>query len=464
MRAWRRVSHGEDAALPDVDETEPALAAVALSAPVADSTPGPQAAYAPFGAAARSASRAVPDTRTAPLTHPSPDRPVSTAVVKTTLIASTLLLSAALITVPPTEHVSPPPAESVSPAGPTGYCAPPEAVKREIYHELRRASQAQRREVSGAWQRLRDSGIKHVLCFEDQAALHGEPTSAQHQRRGTCVSRAGKEAIENSIAMRAVDGQILTRSDARVCYELLYGGARSEILHGQLGSGDGCFHGALALYAVRHGAIARGVWAGVDLSEEDSQEQLAVQWGAPDGEIPPEIEQAAQAAGQHVHVAAWPLVSAEEIADALASGAGVAIEGTVPGGSRNSEGFATGSTGGHSIAVCGVFLSRSGQLSFLCRQSWGPEGVGGPDRLATESGEIDLPAGYFGYDAERLIGLVRPSLDGGAMAYLALDDAFAPLSSPLELVHAPSPRRPAAPARPVVCRLRLAQTAPASAL
>ncbi|QDT54653.1 hypothetical protein Pan44_26880 [Caulifigura coniformis] len=277
----------------------------------------------------------------------------------------------------------------------------------------------------GRWKAAVKKGVYLIHHRQAERMLLGRWRGPDFQRRGTCASRAQFRVLQTSwawqIVMRAVIGQYTELS-----YEFLYGVARAMVRRGQLGpahpgscqcgrcSGDGAIVADLALASRDIGILARGIIAGIDLSQ--SNEAQAVDWGQPNSRIPQAVLDAAAPYRARIMQAD----SVMEMADALASGHPGNFGATYY-GSPNAQlqgGIVrlTPNGGGHAESRTGVVLLRPvkdpdddaellAATGFFVDGSWG-DWPKGDRNLRYAGGVYELPPGsYVAPASDHAIGL-----------------------------------------------------------
>ncbi len=231
-----------------------------------------------------------------------------------------------------------------------------------------------------------------VLLWTAEEKLWNQTLPAESQNRGTCVSRGTKTACQDSLNWAISTGELLG-GPTLVAYEPIYGGARIQIGRGSLGRSDGAIGAYAAQYVHDYGLVQRGVYGTIDLSR--SHEDLAVIWGNPGHGVPASIVSESSA---YKVKACFRCQTADDIADAIAAGYGVAFCSNVIWGSvRDGDGMCRPSgSGGHCEAVRGVFVDWKGRRCFVRQQSWG-EHPNGPPYVRLMGGRlVKLPQGAYG--------------------------------------------------------------------
>lgn len=253
-----------------------------------------------------------------------------------------------------------------------------------------------RPEMRDWWQQLRDRRVTRILAQDDEKLLNGKWRGTNEQQRGTCVGQGHSRGIEDTHTSRLAMGQIVGRY-VQICYEAMYGAERK--LHWGATHPWGCncrkcpdgLQGANAAewYATK-GAIARGVYAGVDLSQP--REDLAITWN--NSGVPAEVA----AAGTMHKLYAHKSASWSEYADAIAAKCFGAI--CLPKifmGTRSDQFGACepDGDGGHCTECCGVLALPDGQTAFVIQQSWPLSAVHYPRYVQTLGGQVELRPGSY---------------------------------------------------------------------
>lgn len=270
---------------------------------------------------------------------------------------------------------------------------------------------AARPSLKGYWDRITQRGVTGIFLADAELKLFNSHLPPEDQKRGTCVSRGTKRAVQdswfNSLVMKHSVG-----IPVELCFEPIYGFARVEIGKGRLGlavnnpNNDGAVGAWAAAGVERLGVMERKVIGKYDLTVP--REDLAILFG--DQGVPPEIE--AECAGHKVVSHFCPTV--KDIADALAAHFGVAICLPRLFGPRDKDGISLmAGNGNHCTELSGVFITKHGDLAFTQQQSWGPNNPKGPDILNYKGGSRRLRPGEFGCMAEE----IEPYLKRGGEAW-----------------------------------------------
>lgn len=244
---------------------------------------------------------------------------------------------------------------------------------------------------SGRWAQLQSLGVTGIFLFNRYQKFR--KLVPHWQKRGTCVSRGFHQALQHSYLWSLAEF-VAVGEPVEIAYEPIYAGSRVYIGKGQLGSSDGSVGSWAGEWLAKYGAAVRGKYGAADLSSDS--ESWAVEYGKPGRVMPASLM---EHMAQHT-CAVHRVESNDEIADAIASGFGVARCWDTLFGNRDANGMSKpANKGAHCQAIVGVFLQPSGKLGFVELQSWGPNMPSGPNVLQTAGGPVLLPAGCYGVDA-----------------------------------------------------------------
>jgi len=258
---------------------------------------------------------------------------------------------------------------------------------------------------------LRGHGVgRNVFLWRAEVELLGKHPGTCFQGRGTCVARGTFRACQDSYYHDICYGGLLG-DFVELAFEPIYGGSRVDIGSGRLGRGDGSIGAWAAQWVHDFGLLQRGNYGSIDLTGE--REDLAVSWGNPGVGVPRELIDASAAYLVDVHRAD----TVEDIRDGIAAGYGCAFCSQTlwqnPNAGSNNRRDADGmcrpvGSGGHCVALRGVFSDRRGNLCFVHQQSWGNECPSGPNRIHTDDHqEIELPPGCCGIFADDVMKPLR---------------------------------------------------------
>lgn len=268
--------------------------------------------------------------------------------------------------------------------------------------------------LKGHWPSLVARGhTGKFLQLAEGRVLQGPARPCAYQRRGTCVGQGTYRAVQDTLYRQIDSGEI--GLPIEVAYEPIYGGSRVNIGKGKI-RGDGSIGAWAAQWLAMYGLTPRDNYGSVDLSQPN--EDLAVRWGNPGAGVPREVIEASK----QFPVAAHQCDTVDDIADALAAGYGVAFcADQVYGDTRDQDGFTTvASRGGHCEELCGVLLTRDGDLAFQRQGSWGRDWPRGPGVLRFKGGAITLRPGSYGVRADDIATGLRNGGEAWAVKVLGL--------------------------------------------
>ena len=224
-------------------------------------------------------------------------------------------------------------------------------------------------------------GPDDVFLWDACRKVTGELLPPRNQGDiGSCVSFGTASAIEHLICVQIATGANEEYRD--LAQEVIYGGSRVEIGHGQI-RGDGSIGAWAAEFVTKYGVLPRGIFGRYDLRTYDVSR--CREYGARG--VPDELEPLAK---QHPVKSVSNVRSWDECRAAIRNGYPVAVcsnQGfTMP---RDSDGFCRPSgSWAHCLTIVGI---RGGKRpgAFLLN-SWGPDAHSGPLGVGSPS-----PAGFW---------------------------------------------------------------------
>lgn len=240
-----------------------------------------------------------------------------------------------------------------------------------------------------SWGSIKGSGKgKTVLLYDIIERVAGKFPN-RVQTIGDCVSQGAAYAVD---AAKCVDIYIKDEWEewvAETATEDIYAGARVDIGGGSI-RGDGCYGVWAARYCNEYGALPRGKYGNVDLSEYSGSK--ARSWGRPSGGVPKTLLETAK---EHPIQIVSRVDTYEEARDLLANGYAITVASDQGFSSqRDSEGFARPKgSWAHQMCLLGIDDAHK-RPGVLCVNSWGRWNAG-PKRL-------NQPEGSFWIDADEV--------------------------------------------------------------
>ena len=240
-----------------------------------------------------------------------------------------------------------------------------------------------------SWGPIKDSGKDQVVLLYNFIEKVAGAVPIRTQTIGDCVSQGAAYAVD---AAKCVDIYIHNEWEewvAETATEDIYAGARVLIGGGEI-SGDGAFGVWAARYCNEYGAVPRGKYGKIDLTEYSGKK--ARNWGKPSGGVPKTLLDIAK---QHSILTVSRVDTYEQARDLLANGYAVTVASNQGfSSSRDSEGFAKPEgEWAHQMCLLGVDDNYK-RPGVLCMNSWGVWNAG-PKRN-------NQPDGSFWIDADEV--------------------------------------------------------------
>lgn len=194
---------------------------------------------------------------------------------------------------------------------------------------------------------------------------HKMPFKWKYQKRGTCVGQAGSMCADMvmAVAWLVLDKVFPGRCAVATCYT----GSRVEVA-GRPGSWDGSNGSWMSEFLTEWG-IATLQELGLDNSELDEDERLAVRWTATRAGIPDKFELISK---ERPIVKSPQVTDVDEAIACLESGNPIIECSNLYGQDRNTEDTVSiySQRGGHAQTIGGIRWPRSGDPEFKLVNSW----------------------------------------------------------------------------------------------